>query len=401
MSSWLNGYILVAAAFLIFVVNVGIQSAFGVFFTPMLTDFGWTKALTSGASSISWVISGLLGITMGRLSDRYGSRWVVTISGVLIGLGYFLLSQISDIWQFFLLYLVIGVGMAGIWVPIVSTIARCFHRKRSKMTAIVLAGGGIGSLIAPPIANWLISIYDWRTSYIILGTVTLVIIVSGAQFLRIGILKTAPRADKQGDSAQPTLISTGITLPEATREGQFWMQLFFMFCMGFCAYAITVHIVPYSLELGISPTVAANILAVVGGAAIFGRMAFGFSANHIGTRQVFIFGFILISASSFWLLSINSTWQLFAFAALFGFGFGSGVAHSPMVAELYGLRSNGIILGAINIGYCAGSALGPFAAGWLFDVTGNYTTPFIVCAAMGILGLVLTSLIKVKKKWRN
>jgi MFS family permease len=153
-----SGNSVVIASFIIFVVSIGVNTAFGVFFKPMLNDFGWTKAMTSGAFSLSWIMNGLLGIVMGRLNDRFGPRGVITFSGALMGSGYFLMSQISALWHLYLFYgVIVGVGMSGIWVPAMSTIARLFVDKRGIITAIVMVGGGIGALAAPPAANWLIS----------------------------------------------------------------------------------------------------------------------------------------------------------------------------------------------------------------------------------------------------
>ncbi len=90
-----SGNSVVIASFVIFVVSIGVNTAFGVFFKPMLNDFGWTKAMTSGAFSLSWVMNGLLGIVMGKLNDRFGPRGVITFSGALMGSGYFFMSQIS------------------------------------------------------------------------------------------------------------------------------------------------------------------------------------------------------------------------------------------------------------------------------------------------------------------
>jgi len=159
--------------------------AFGVFFKPVLTEFGWTRAITSGAFSLSMFMEGLVGIVMGGLNDRLGPRMVLTLCGFLLGLGCLLISQISAIWQLYLFYgVIMGIGMSGAWVPLSSTIARWFVKRRSMMSGIVLTGTNLGALIAPPVANRLISAYDWRISYIIMGSVVLVVILLGARLLR-------------------------------------------------------------------------------------------------------------------------------------------------------------------------------------------------------------------------
>lgn len=93
------GYFVVGAAFIIMIVSWGLYIVFGVFFNSFLDEFGWTRAVTSGAYSLSSIFSGLLGIVMGGLTDKFGPRLVVTFCGVLLGVGYFLMSQVGTVWH--------------------------------------------------------------------------------------------------------------------------------------------------------------------------------------------------------------------------------------------------------------------------------------------------------------
>ena len=121
------GYIVVAASFLIYMVMWGTYYTFGIFFKPFLVEFGWTRAMTSGAYSLSLILHGLLGIVAGKLTDRFGPRVVVTACGLLLGSGYLLMSQVSAIWQLYLFYgVIIGIGISGGFIPLVSTVARWF-----------------------------------------------------------------------------------------------------------------------------------------------------------------------------------------------------------------------------------------------------------------------------------
>ncbi len=89
------GYIVVVAAFIMQAVMFGPRSSFGVFFKPLISEFGWTRTLISGAFSISAIVQGLSGIIMGGLNDRLGPRVVMTLCGFLVGLGYLLMSQVN------------------------------------------------------------------------------------------------------------------------------------------------------------------------------------------------------------------------------------------------------------------------------------------------------------------
>src|SRR6185436_7694842 len=115
----------------------------------------------------------------------FGPRMVLTICGVLIGCGYLLMSQVTAVWHLYLFYgVIVGAGLGGTFVPLTSTTARWFVARRGIMTGIVTAGIGVGTFVGPPVASWLITIYSWRTSYIILGSIVLVGTASAAQFLR-------------------------------------------------------------------------------------------------------------------------------------------------------------------------------------------------------------------------
>ena len=157
------GYVIVTAAFFIMLAIYGINYSFGIFFKPIAADFGWTRAMTAGAFSISWITAGIASIFLGALNDKLGPRIVLSICGLLSGLGYLLMSQINHLWQLYVFYgIIIGAGISA-FIPMVSTIARWFVGRRNMMTGIVAAGIGIGFLVAPIIGNWLIDNYNWRT----------------------------------------------------------------------------------------------------------------------------------------------------------------------------------------------------------------------------------------------
>jgi MFS family permease len=178
------GYIIVLVSFFIMFIILGLQSTFGIFFKPIISDIGWTRAVTSGAFSLSLLVSGAISIAMGSLNDRFGPRIVLTLCGFLCGTGHILMSLVDTIWEIYLYYgILIGVG-SGVFAPVLSTVARWFIGKRNMMTGIVFAGTGIGILILPPIINHLISIYEWRNSFIILGVAVFVIVIGAEQLMK-------------------------------------------------------------------------------------------------------------------------------------------------------------------------------------------------------------------------
>jgi len=343
---------------------------------------------------------------MGRLNDRLGPRIVLTFCGFLMGLGYLLMSQLSAVWQLYLFYgVVIGTGMGGTRVPLLSTVARWFLKRRSLMTGIVLTGISTGRLVGPAVANWLISTYDWRAAYIVIGSVILVIIVLAAQFLkrdpaRMGQMPYGGNEEVKQESGIET---RKFTIKEVVYTRQFWLVFTMLFCFGFCLFTITVHIVSNATDLGISAASAASILAAIGGASIAGNIILGGAAERIGNKQVFIIGFILMSAALFWLVIARETWMLYLFAVVLGFARGGMAASdSPLVAGLFGLNSHGLIFGVTSLGFTIGAALGPFLAGSIFDNTGSYQMAFLISAAISIVGLVITALLTpITGEWKQ
>ena len=401
-SRFYYGYIIVSLAFLILVMIGGTLFTFGVFFKPLSGDFGWTRALTSGAFSVLMIVYGLLSIVVGRLTDRFGPRIVVTICGSLIGLGYLLMSQISAVWQLYLFYgVIIGAGMSGGYVPQVSTVARWFVKRRGLMTGITMSGISAGAIIMPPVANWLISNYGWRTSYMVVGSIFFAVIISAAQFLRRDPGQKLQLPQGQNEVLGGSLYSKGkgFSLTEAMLTRQFWLLCVAYFSYGLFLGAIMVHIVPHTTELGISSTVAANILVVSGGLSILGRVVIGSASDRIGIRSALLISFILATAALAWLLVAKQMWMFFLFAAVLGLAWG-GIATtiSPSVAELFGLSSHGVIFGVFAFINFIGNAIGPVLAGGVFDIRGSYDWAFLACTGVSIMGLISTALLTPTKK---
>ena len=175
------GYVIVASIFVIMVAMVGMVFTFGVFVTPLLTEFGWGRAVLSGALSVSMLLSGFFGILTGRLSDRFGPRIVLLACSLFFGLGFVFMSYVHAIWQLYLFYgVIIAVGMSAAIAPLQSTLVRWFVKRRGLMAAIFLMGPGVGGMIMPPIANWLILLHGWRTAYAVLGATSFLVIFLAA-----------------------------------------------------------------------------------------------------------------------------------------------------------------------------------------------------------------------------
>ena len=389
------GYVVVAVAFLLMLMMWGAYYSFGIFFEPLLAEFGWTKAVTAGVFSLSFFLTGILGVLAGRLTDRFGPRIVMTVCGFFLGLGYLLVSQTGTVWELYLFYgVVVAIGMAASVIPLQSTVARWFVKRRGAMNGIIISGIGAGMVIIPPIAHRLISIYGWRTSYIVVGISALILIMLSAQFLRRdpGKMGQLPYGESELE-AKVSSQTTGFSLREAIRTWQFWTLVVALLCFTMGEGTILVHIFSHAIGLGISAASAALIIPVIGATSIPGRILLGMAGDRIGNKLAYVIGFVFISISLFWLLVAKELWMLYLFAAIFGFGYGGlSALVSPIIAELFGLSSHGVIFGVvIMLGGTAGMAIGPFLAGHIFDVTGSYQSAFLMYAVISVIGLILVS----------
>jgi OFA family oxalate/formate antiporter-like MFS transporter len=387
------GYVVVVASALIMLVGWGTYYCYGLFFDSLLTEFGWTRAVTSGVFSVSILISGLMGIVTGKMSDRLGPKALSIFCCICLGTGFILMSMVNSVWQAYLLYaLPIAVGVGGLWSPIVSTVARWFVGNRGLMTGIVVAGIGVGNVILSPLVSQFISAYGWRFTYIILGIIVLLVILVSAQFLRrdpeqIGLL---PYGDKLVQKASMP-VDKDFSFQGAIRTRQFWLVAVLYFLFGYSQVTIMVHIVPYATGLGMPHITAAGILATIGAASIFGRIIMGGMSDRIRVKPSLIFVLVLLLLSLSWLGFAEELWQFYLFSIVFGFAWGGLSSLQPLAsAQLFGLTSLGVIAGCFSFSFCFGGTFGPTVSGYIFDVWGSYKLVFLICAITALATLIST-----------
>lgn len=393
------GYIIVLVSVIVITIAYGAQYSYGVFFKPLSTEFGWTRAMTSGAYSLSMLLRGFLFVFAGKLNDKLGPRFVVTICGAFLVLGYLLMSQISTVWHLYVVYgVILAIGMSGGIVPLTSTAARWFVKRRGLMIGIVAAGIGAGTIIMPPISSWLITSYDWQTSYIIVGIMVFVSTIFGWLFLRREPAEVGQLPYGGGEAKTKSLNqqASGFSLSQAFNNRQFWMLSIVFFCFGFSLQVIMVHMVPYATDLGISSISAANILAVIGILSTTGRVIMGSASDRIGSRSATTISLILMSAALVGLLFGKELWMFYLFSILFGFGYGGTSAlQSPIVAELFGLKAHGAVLGSATFFFTFGGAIGPLVAGYIFDIGGGYHLAFLLCVVLSFIAIALSLILKI------
>ena len=260
---------------------------------------------------------------------------------------------------------------------------------------IAMAGRGIGGIISPLLAQWLISDYGWRWTFVILGLIALVVIISIAQFMRhspqrMGLKPYGGDEIAEVKQSQSTAIE-GLSFSQAIRTSRFWLFGFILASVFFCLGTIMVHIVPYAGDTGIPAITAASVLSIAAGISIIGRLIIGFISDRIGGRLILTICLILLTLSIIWLLFAEKTWMFYVFAVMFGLSYGGFTLLLPVVtAELFGLASLGVIIGGITFMTTLGDATGAPVSGTIFDITGSYRPAFLTIIGICTVAVILS-----------
>jgi MFS family permease len=390
------GYVIAAACFSIQAIGVGIYVTYGVFFNSLITEFGWSRTVISGASSVAFFIMGIFGIFVGRFNDRFGPKKMMTITTLFLGIGYMLMSRLTAVWQLYLFFgIIFGIGLSSVDVIALSTIARWFESKRGMMTGIVKVGTGAGQFTLPLVASFLISHYGWRNAYVVIGAAALVALIVIARLLRRDPGQIEAPAEIKKSTHQKLkkkkANTASLDLEEALRTVQLWTICIVNLTLVFCLMSIMVHIVPHARDIGVSAPRAAGVLSTIGGVSMLGRFIAGMAIDRIGSKRVMIICFFLLISGLLWLQKADALWMLLLFASVYGIAHGGFfTAISPIVAELFGIQSHGVLFGIVVCFGAIGGAAGPILAGYIFDVTASYGLYFwlITVMATGSLGLM-------------
>ena len=186
------GWVIVLVSFLTLLLVMGTRFSFGVFYSSMLADMGWGRAATAGIFSVSMLVYALVALGVGAAFDRLGPRRMLPLMGLFLGVGFFLCSRITALWEFYLYYgVLVGSAFTSLgFIPHVALITRWLVRRRGLATSLVLSGTGLGSFVFAPWSAQLIEHYDWCTGYVwyavlipaVVVPLTLIGIVAGLAF---------------------------------------------------------------------------------------------------------------------------------------------------------------------------------------------------------------------------
>jgi len=398
------GHIITAAGFIVWFVGWGaFTPSFSVFLKPLLAEFGWSRADASLAYSLSFLVQAGFTVMMGWLTDRLGPRFVIAGMGSGLGICYLLLSRVTALWQFQLIYgLIGGIGMSTLTVPVMVTISRWYVKKRGTMMGIVQAGAGFGGLLFPPLAGYLILAFGWRYGYVIYGIINLVGIVgAGLLLMRDPAAKgqypdgSAVMAPLSGESFGTGSGGSEPSFRAALITREFWVIFGCYAVFGFCRSTFASHTPAHVQDLGFSLLDGATVLSIIWAASSFGRLGMGCLIDLVGNRTTFIVSFFMTTVSLLLGLWATELWMLYSFALLFGLAWGNqAVLRFSVASEAFGVASLGLIVGVLGIAESGSATLGAYLAGYIFDRMGHYQLVFWIGIAISLAGALLAWMLR-------
>ena len=388
------GWVVVGATSSVLFMAYGAQFSFGVFFSALLEEFGWSRAALSGVFSLYAFGYGTLAFVSGGLTDRWGPRLVIATGGLFLGAGWIAMSFTRSLWQPYVFYGVIAaLGMSTAFVPCGATVARWSVKRRGLAAGIASAGGSLGAFALAPLAQLLVSKLGWRWAYVIFGTAILVV---------LNVLAPLQKRDPETMGLTPdgepsrSSVPSGVpprrdyTVRQALRSRAFWMLLALFTATWIPVFNPLVHLVPLARGLGIEAMLAATVVSALGMAAMAGRIALGTLSDRVRRRPALAFSLILQVAASLGFAAAASLPGLYAAAILFGFSYGAiGALFPAVVADFFGRGHAGGLVGLLFAMSGSMSAWGPLGAGFIYDRTGSYGPAWVASAALNVVALGL------------
>ena len=394
----------------------GIWYSYSVILVALLNEFGWSRSVLAGAFSVFTLVHGGVNPVIGMLCARFRPLRVMAVGGAAMGLTLFLDSFIASPLGLYLTFGVataIAVALAG-WVPSLVFVQRNFPERLGLSVGIISSGVGVGMLLVVPLTQLLIDAFGWRAAFRVLGLIAVAWIVPSSLWLRGTMLPPEIRGqgrnsfgptaeqnsspDPRNSSPDPRNSSPDPTLADAMRTQTFWLLMAMFFFGNVSSQTLHVHQVAYLVDQGLAAIAAASVVGVVGLASIVGKTGGGWLADRVEREIVYVVGIGVMVASAFALLAIGgneggtqgggspSRWGAYGYAVLLGLGYSVTAAITPViVADRFSGRQFGAIVGVGLMGTAAGSALGPWLAGRLYDANGSYTVPFLIAAGCGVV----------------
>jgi MFS transporter, OFA family, oxalate/formate antiporter len=400
------GWWIVAACSIIAIVSGGIVIySFTAFFDPIIAEFGWSYAAVSLAVSFRGVETGFMAPILGFFVDRWGPRWILFSGSIFAGLGLILLSRINTLPQFYGAFIVVGISMScsgvGVSTPVVNN---WFRRNLGKATGILCAGFAMGGLLVPVVFK-LIESFGWREALVILGFACLIICIPLSFVVRhkpesygylpdgnpvVQPVATAPdiKAPESAKGYAEVNIGTG----QALKSRTFWHLTLAYALQYLVIAAVLTHIMPFLNTVQVPRSTASLFAGAIPIVSIFGRLAAGWLSDKYSRKKVAVGSFagVCIGTLLFDYTTSATLWPLILAVIFFSLSYGSAnTLRSVMTREYFGRSRFATIFGFMLGVLCLGSILGPFLAGWTFDVWKSYHYAWIIFTSVSVVSLAL------------
>lgn len=387
--------------------------AVGIFFKPMLEEFGWDRATLSSVQTVALIAFAVATPFMGQLIDRFGPRAMLfvcvaaqTLAGVVNGVA-------TNIWHLYIGRFVYEIRAIHSTQVLIN---RWFVKKRGRALGMVAAGIPIGTLILSPISQYLILIWGWRMTMLFWAGVNFVILLPLTLFIRDNpedkgygpdgeplhkATPVGPSPGQKSDALETKAgIKAGISLSQAAKTISLWLLCASHFICGIgCGFMMT-HIVIFATDFGYSEMIGASLLSVQGGVNLAGVLLTGYMSDRIARNKVlalthFIRSISFVTIVIFIFLGGGSLWLLYIAIALFGFGwFTTAPLMAGLVADLFGYLRMGTIMGVALACHIFGMAIGAYAGGVTFELTGSYYSFFRIQGMLELLAAIFAFAIK-------
>jgi len=360
----------------------------------MLEEFGWSRGDFMAAGSPRTFVAALASPVVGILTQRFGTRPVVSVGLVLLGSAYVLTSRVDALWQIFVLSVGLGVVVAAVGdIAVGSVVSKWVHRSRGLAMGLVYSGSNLGGLIVSILGAWWLVEYGWRSTYLFvgLGAVALLLPVSWA-------LIREPPADfvpLEAGAVGPvegtrTGSSEEVAFSEMIRSRDFWVLGIALFFFFFYYIGVTANFVLFLTDQGVSIGRASASFGVTVFLGVTSKIGIGVMADRWPAKTALLVNFSLVALASFLLLGIPFTGMLPLFIVVHGVSTAAqNVVYPMIVAERFGTQNMAKIYGVLMLALLPGGVLGPIFAGYLFDIRGSYELAFQIFAGLNLVGLAV------------
>ncbi|XP_041644191.1 monocarboxylate transporter 13 [Cheilinus undulatus] len=377
------GWVVVVSAFLVMGLTAAVLKNFGLFFLDIQSHFGVPTSTTSWVTSTTIAMFHLGAPLASALTLQFSQRVVIIVGGLLASSGMLLASlDLSLPWLYLTMGLLQGLGISFSWIPANSMVSHYFVRWRPIAYAIASSGECVFAMVFSPFFQWLIEMYTWQGSLLIIGGLQLNLCVCGALMRPLQTVKSPPQETKdelEGDAAALPPKRTFFFQCSLMRKPEFFLYILFAIFAAAGFFIPPLFLVPFAHSLGIDKYWPALILSTLALADLAGRLICGWIANmrllrnlQLLTMVVTLLGVVLL------LLPISHNyWALVASALLYGFLFGCVVAiHVTSIVDIVTLEGFDNGLGLFMLFRSIGGFVGPPAAGWLVDEMNDYSAAF-------------------------